>query len=102
MSVHAAERQVEHREAEEVQATLDRIDPEGAVRQQQAKLIADWSTQAAKVGHLVTGLMGFDLDELNRSAAGISIRLLRDYCDRLERHLESTGGLQVIDGGRRQ
>jgi hypothetical protein len=61
-----------------------------------------WSTQAAKVGHLVTDLMGFDLDELNRYAAGISIRLLRDYCDRLERLLESTGGLQVIDGGRRQ
>jgi hypothetical protein len=79
------------------------------VRQQQAKLIADWSTQAAKVGHLVTDLMGFDLDqivpmldELNRYAAGVSIRLLRDYCDRLERLLDSTGGLQVIDGGRRQ
>ncbi len=107
--LRGAVKEIEHREAEKVQATLDRVDPEGAVRQQQAKLIADWSTQAAKVGHLVTDLMGFDLDEivpqldeLNRYAAGVSIRLLRDYCDRLERLLESTGGLQVIDGGRRQ
>jgi hypothetical protein len=109
MSVHAAAKEVERREAEKVQATLDRVDPQGAVRQQQARLIADWSTQAAKVGHLVTDLMGFDLDEivpmldeLNRYAAGVNIRLLRDYCDRLERLLDSTGGLQVIDGGRRQ
>jgi hypothetical protein len=75
--LRGAVKEIEHREAEEVRATLDRIDPEGAVRQQQAKLIADWSTQAAKVGHLVTDLMGFDLDEivpqldeLNRYAAG--------------------------------
>ena len=88
VQLREAERQVERREAEEMQATLDRIDPEGAVRQRQAKLIADWSSQAAKVGHLVTDLMGFDLDEivplldeLNRYAAGTSIpppaRLLR-------------------------
>ena len=61
------------------------------------------------MGHLVTDLMVFDLDEivphldeLNRYAAGVNIRLLRDYCDRLERLLESTIGLQVIEGGRRQ
>ncbi len=107
--LRGAVKEIEHREVEKARARLDRIDPEGAVRQQQAKLIAGWSTQAAKVGHLVTDLMGFDLDEivpmldeLNRYAAGVSIRLLRDYCDRLERLLESTGGLQVIDGGRSQ
>ncbi len=107
--LRGAVKEVERREEEKLRATLDRVDPEGAVRQQQAKLIADWSTQAAKVGHLVTDLMGFDLDEIvpeldeiNRYAAGVSIRLLRDYCDRLERLLDSPGGLQVIDGGRRQ
>lgn len=106
--LRGAVKEVERREAEKAQATLDRVDPEGAVRQRQARLIADWSTQAAKVGHLLTDLMGFDLDEivpqldeLNRYAAGVNIRLLRDYCDRLERLLESTGGLQVIEGGRR-
>ena len=109
MSLHAAERQVKRREAEELQATLDLIDPEGAVRQQQAGLVAAWSTAQARLSRSITDVMAFDLDEVgplldevNRYAVGVGIDHLHNYCSALERMLAATASLHVIDGSGRR
>ena len=104
-----AEWEAAQRNDAEAMAVLDRIDPEGAVRQQQAKLVATWATAQARLSHAVTDILSFDLDEvvplldeLNRRAAQIGIDHLRNYATSLERALAEAGTLQVIDGGRRQ
>ena len=106
MSLHAAEREAARRENAELMAVLDRIDPEGAVRQRQAELIADWSTAQARLSRAVTDVLAFDLDEIgplldevNRYAVGVAIDHLRNYCSALERMLAAAGTLHVIEGG---
>jgi hypothetical protein len=96
------------REDAEAMAVLDRIDPEGAVRQQQAHLVATWATAQARLSRAVTDILSFELDEvvplldeLNRRGAQIGIDQLRNYCTALERALAEAATLQVIPGERR-
>jgi hypothetical protein len=109
VTLREAERQVERREAEDLQATLDRIDPDGAVRQQRAGLVAAWSTAQARLSRAITDVIAFDLDEIgplldevNRYAVGVGIDHLHNYCSALERMLAATASLHVIDGGGRR
>ena len=107
--LRGAVKEVEQREEKAVRATLDRIDPEGAVRQQQAELVATWSTAQARLSRAITDILAFDLDEVvplldevNRYGVQVGIDHLRNYCAALERALTEAGTLQVVDGGRAQ
>ena len=107
--LRGAVKEVEQREEKAVRATLDRIDPEGAVRQQQAELVATWSTAQARLSRAITDILAFDLDEVvplldevNRYGVQVGIDHLRNYCAALERALTEAGTLQVVDGGRGQ
>lgn len=107
MPLRAAQKEIARRDEATTKAVLDRVDPDGAVRQRQAELLAAWAKAHARLSHIVADLMSFDLDEVaslsdetQRYGMVVGIGQLRNYCSRLEQAMAKTATLQVIHGGR--